>query len=102
LELGEKPALPKGESFGSHDQGAFDALEPALRSRSAPQEQARQKYAHEGFRDEMRALFSGEATGRLVILTIEDTLERIAELEGRIARLEQERAEERLGRQPLS
>jgi hypothetical protein len=74
---------------------AFDILDPALRSRSAPQHQARELYAERAFREEMQALFSGEPAGRLVIQTLVDALERIAELEARVGELEQDRADER-------
>ena len=40
-------------------------------------------------------LFSGEPSGRLVIQTLVDVLERIAELEARVGELEQDRADER-------
>jgi hypothetical protein len=62
-------------------------LDPALRSRGAPQHKARELYADEGFRQEMRSLFEGQPAGQLVIPTLEDALERIAELEGRIEEL---------------
>jgi hypothetical protein len=68
---------------------AFDVLEPALRSRGAPQALARDLYAGEGFRMEMRKLFEGEPDGRLINLTLEDALERISELEERVSTLEQ-------------
>jgi hypothetical protein len=68
---------------------AFDVLDPALRSHGTPQETARELYADESFRQEMRSLFEREPAGRLVIPTLEDALERIAELEGRVAKLEQ-------------
>jgi hypothetical protein len=70
---------------------AFDVLDPALRSRGAPQEKARDLYADEAFREKMHALFSGEPAGQLVIRTLEDAFERMAELEERIKDLERER-----------
>jgi hypothetical protein len=68
---------------------AFDMLEPVLRSRGQPQEQARQLYADPQFSSQMRALFSGEPTGRLSLLTLHDALDRIAALEERIRELEE-------------
>jgi hypothetical protein len=44
--------------------------------------------AAEQARGEMRYLFAGEPIGRLVILTLQDALERIEALERRIALLE--------------
>ena len=67
---------------------AFDVLDPALRSRGAPQNKARELYADEKFYEEMRSLFSGEPAGRLVIRTLEDAFERIEELEERVAKVE--------------
>ena len=67
---------------------AFDVLDPALRSRGAPQHRARELYGEESFYGEMRALFSGDPAGRLVIETLGDALERIAALEERIAAVE--------------
>ena len=60
---------------------AFDVLDPALRSRGAPQEKAKGLYADEVFRAKMRSLFSAEPAERLVVRTLEDALERILALE---------------------
>lgn len=67
---------------------AFEILEPALRSRGQPQEQARQLATDPAFAAEMRQFFAGEATGRLTLPTLQDALERIATLEERLAALE--------------
>lgn len=67
---------------------AFDVLEPTLRSRGQPQEQARQLYADPQFSSQMRALFSGEPTGRLSLLTLQDAFDHLAALEERIRALE--------------
>ncbi|HEU0028123.1 MAG TPA: GIY-YIG nuclease family protein [Ktedonobacterales bacterium] len=67
---------------------AFDALQPTLRSRGAGQVEARQLYQDERFAAEMRALFAAEPAGRLTILALADALERIADLERRVAALE--------------
>lgn len=67
---------------------AFDVLEPTLRSRGATQAQVRKLYADATFYGEMRTLFSGEPAGRLALLTLQDALERIAELERRLVLLE--------------
>lgn len=68
---------------------AFDVLDPALRSRGAHQGQATQLYADASFKESMVALFQGEPSGRLVIRTLEDAFERIAELERRLEKLEE-------------
>lgn len=67
---------------------AFDALEPVLRSRGQPQEQARQLYADPQFYSQMRAAFADEPTGQLTLPTLQDALERIATLEERLNALE--------------
>jgi len=67
---------------------AFETLEPALRSRGQPQEQARQLAADPVFAVQMRALFTGEPSGRLTLPTLQDALERIASLEERLNALE--------------
>ncbi len=67
---------------------AFDTLDPVLRSRGQPQEQARQLYTNPEFYSQMRAAFAGEPTGQLTLPTLQDALERIAALEERLNALE--------------
>lgn len=67
---------------------AFDVLEPVLRSRGATEAQALALYTDETFSTQMRDLFQGPPTGRLVIPTLEDAMERIAALERRLATVE--------------
>ena len=67
---------------------AFDFLEPALRSRGAIQEKAKELYADESFYEKMMAFFQREPAGRLVIMTLQDALDKIAELERRVDELE--------------
>jgi hypothetical protein len=61
-----------------------------LRSRGATQELSKQLYANGDFRETMYDLFSGEPAGQLVIPTLQDALDRIAELERRVAALEEQ------------
>jgi hypothetical protein len=68
---------------------AFDILEPALRSRGGITNEARQLYGDAEFKARMNSLFSGGATGQLVISTLQSALERIADLEQRVRSLEQ-------------
>lgn len=70
---------------------AFDVLEPALRSRGGITAEAKQLYADVKFSARMRTLFEGDAAGRLIIPTLHSALERVAELERRVAALERER-----------
>jgi hypothetical protein len=67
---------------------AFDVLDPSLRSRGNIQEKARQLYGDKEFYQKMRSLFTGEPSGRLVIPTLQDVLERTAKLEERVRALE--------------
>jgi hypothetical protein len=63
----------------------FDVLDPVLRSRGAVLKDARTLYGDEAFRADMQALFNGEPTGRLIIPTLQDALERIEALERQLA-----------------
>ena len=89
VEWWEHPDFDQRHVLEAAEMVAFDVLDPALRSRGAPQQQARELYANEGFRTEMRVLFQGEPAGRLIIETLGDALERIAALEERVEKLEQ-------------
>jgi hypothetical protein len=88
VEWWEHPDFDQRHVLEAAEMVAFDELKPALRSRGAPQQQARELHVHEAFRSEMQALFSGEPAGRLVIRTLEEAFERMAELERRAADLE--------------
>ena len=80
----EHPNFSERHVLQAAELVAFDILDPALRSRGAIQEKAKELYADEKFYENMMALFQGEPTGRLVIPTLQDALERIAELERRL------------------
>jgi len=67
---------------------AFDILEPALRSRGAVTARARRLCENPDFSNEMKMLFSALPTGYLILPTLQNALERISELEIRIAELE--------------
>jgi hypothetical protein len=87
FEFGQRPVLEAAEMI------AFDVLDPALRSRGAPQGRAQDLYHDPAFYEEMRTLFQGEPAGQLVIPTLEDAFERMAELERRVVELESRSAE---------
>lgn len=82
------PAFAERSGLEAAEMVAFDALQPTLRSRGASQSEARRLYQDEGFYAEMSALFAAGPAGTLAILTLSDALERIAELERRVATLE--------------
>jgi hypothetical protein len=69
---------------------AFEVLDPALRSRGRIQTQARHLADDDEFRDRMRRLLAGEPAGRLLLPTLQQALDRIADLERRLAALEQQ------------
>jgi hypothetical protein len=69
---------------------AFDVLEPALRSRGGITAAAKQLYDEVEFKARMTSIFSGEATGRFVISTLQSAFERIADLERRVTLLEKQ------------
>jgi hypothetical protein len=81
LEWWEHPDFAERHVLEAAEMVAFQVLDPALRSRGAPQHRSRELYAQEAFRGKMQALFEGAPAGRPVIVTLEDALERIAELE---------------------
>ena len=84
----EHPDFSERHVLQAAELVAFDILEPALRSRGAIQEKAQELYADESFNEKMTAFFQTEPTGKLIILTLQDTLEKISELERRVDELE--------------
>jgi hypothetical protein len=83
--------------FASRDQleaaelVAYGFFEPVLRSRGAPSKRAIEVSSEEEFQEEMRQLFRGDASGQLVILSLQDALNRIEKLEERVKALEKRR-----------
>ncbi len=83
--------------FASRDQleaaelVAYEVFEPALRSRGVPSKRAAELSGEEEFRAEMKRLFSGEASGQLTVLTLQDALNKIEKLEDRVKALEKRR-----------
>ncbi|HDN80501.1 MAG TPA: hypothetical protein ENG33_08570 [Chloroflexi bacterium] len=69
---------------------AFEVLNPALRSRGNISQRAKQLYENEEFRRKMRSVFTGEPTGRLRLLTLQDVIEKIIELEERLNAIEEQ------------
>jgi hypothetical protein len=90
LEWWVHPRFAEQHAREAAEMVAFEVLNPALRSRGAAMHQARELYADNAFREEMVVLFSGEPDGRLYVLSLEDALERIAELEERVSQLERQ------------
>ena len=69
---------------------ALGVLDPALRSRGAITDKARQLYATDDFQVRMRPIFQGEPTGHLILPSLETAFDRITALESRISALEHE------------
>jgi hypothetical protein len=67
---------------------AFDVLEPALRSRGAITDRAKQLYADSEFREKVRQIFSGDPSGRLVIPTMQQALQKLDDFEKRLMAVE--------------
>jgi len=83
-EFEERPTLEAAEMV------AFDVLDPALRSRGLPQGQVKDLVSEEAFVAEMKSVFEGEPTGSYRVISLDDALERISELESRVKILEDE------------
>jgi hypothetical protein len=89
LRWWEHPGFDERSILEAAELVAFDLLEPALRSRGGITERAKQLYADAAFVESMQAMLAGEPVGRLIVPTLLDALERIAQLEQRLAALEQ-------------
>ena len=79
----EHPDFSERHVLQAAELVAFDVLDPVLRSRGARPERVKRLYGDKDFCDKMRSLFLGEPTGLLTIPTLQDALQRIAELEQR-------------------
>jgi len=67
---------------------AFDVLQPSLKSRGRTKKESLQLYEDLKFRENMHDIFTSEPAGHLIILTLQDALAKIEELELRIKELE--------------
>ena len=67
---------------------AFEVLDPALRSRGRISDAARQLADKPTFSQPTKTLFLGPPTGKVQVPTLVDALEKIADLERRLADLE--------------
>ncbi|MCR9292931.1 MAG: hypothetical protein NXI32_09455 [bacterium] len=85
----EHPKFGRQDALEAAELVGLDVLEPALRSRGGITDRAKQLYQDRTFREEMTALFSGKATGRLPIRSLNQAWEQIDELKDRIRRIEE-------------
>jgi hypothetical protein len=86
----EHPNFENREVLEAAELVAFDVLDPALRSRGAITERAKNLYADSSWAEGIVPLFASEPTGVLYIPTLQDALEKISKLEERISILEAE------------
>jgi hypothetical protein len=84
----EHPGFAERHIMEAAELVAFDVLNPILRSRGAIQEKARYLYSDEAFRKGMEALFQGDPSGQIALMTLQEAFDRIAELEKRVSELE--------------
>ena len=84
----EHPDFASKDALEAAELVAFSVLDPVLKSRGAISERAKELQSDAAFVRKMRSLFSKEPTGHLYIPTLEDAMERIADLESRIVDLE--------------
>ena len=84
----EHPDFVQQEILEAAELVAFDVLEPALRSRGGITDRAKQIYQDEAFQEQMRLVFLGDPAGSLILPTLSQALERLADLERRVAELE--------------
>lgn len=82
----EHPAFSDKATREAAERMASEVFDPSLRSRSEMSSEARRRY-DASFRREMRSLFRGDPTGRLTIPNLKDAMERIVQLERRLASL---------------
>jgi hypothetical protein len=88
----EHPSFGDRVELAAAELVAFDVLEPTMRSRGGITAAAKQRATDEAFRDEMAAIFAGAPTGRLDLSTFAGMVKRLAALERRIERLENDGA----------
>ena len=87
VEWWTDPGFSDRTTLAAAELVAFDMLQPALRSRGGITAAAQTLANDDGFRARIKALL-GTPSGRLDIPQLIDLIERLAELESRVARLE--------------
>jgi len=85
LRWWEHPRLAAADALRAGEFVASELLHPLLSSRQPSSATARTLSTDERFREEMRALFLGEPSGSLILPTLDDLLERLRRIEGRLA-----------------
>lgn len=80
----EHSRFAAGEALRAAEFVASDLLRPLFSSRRSSSAPARTLSTDKDFREEMTALFLGEPSGRLVLPTFDQLLERLARIEERL------------------
>lgn len=86
----EHPDFAQHDVLEAAELVAFDVLEPILRSRGAVTERAILLHADTAFHARFSAMFREMPYGSLVLPTLQQALERIAQLESRVDTLEKQ------------
>ena len=81
----EHEGFSDGDFLAAAETVAFEVLDPVLRSRGNITEKAREMASSSEFSAEIRGLLEGEPTGNLVIPSLKAALDRVAELEQKLA-----------------
>lgn len=84
----EHPNFKHNHILQASELAAFEVLEPALISRGNISEKAKTLYKQNEFRLKMNSFFLSEPTGRLKLLTLQESLERICAIEKRLEIIE--------------
>lgn len=88
LRWWEHPDFADSNLLRAAEFVAADLFEPALRSRMPIGSQVAELVDNEDLRERTRSLLLGEPSGRLLLPSAEQLLERLSEFEGRLQALE--------------
>lgn len=86
----EHPRFTDRDELAAAELVAFEVLDPTMRSRGGITAAAKQRASDEEFRSELVAMFTGDPSGRLELSTFAALVKRVAALERRVERLENE------------
>lgn len=82
------PEFRDGVVLGAAEEIAFDVFQPVLRSQGRTRQRSRSLAENEEFREKIRSLLASPPTGRLILPTLQEALDRISLLEQRLSALE--------------
>ncbi len=84
LRWWEHPRFEAADALRAAEFVASELLHPLLSSRQPSSADARTLYSDKRFGEEMRTLFLGEPSGRLILPTLDNLLERLSRIEERL------------------